>query len=75
MTDELKTLKDLQIILPNSLYYSPERNKELKDSPEFPIVPLNELKQEAIKNYINAPKGILKDWIEWFFNLTEEDLK
>lgn len=57
---ELKTLKDL--------------------NPISGIIGINELKAEAVK-WVKINKGRLGDlwdvteWIKYFFNLTEEDLK
>ena len=67
MTDELKTLKDIEI------------KPELDEGTQFsPYVDIKTLKSEAIKWY-NATNDWenwnVQDWIKYFFNITEKDLK
>ena len=67
---ELKTLKDIELY------------KDL-DKMKYPTVSSEELRQEGIKwieyysegDYPIAYERGIKDFIEAFFNLTEEDLK
>ena len=59
MNEELKTLKDLPHILEDGLFVSE-----------------GHLKAESVKHrkHIDPEMSVL-DYIEWCFNLTEEDLK
>jgi hypothetical protein len=68
---ELKTLKDINFLVPGNFTERKLGNKYIKD----------ELKQEAInwlKSYspfLNDCNGAVDEWIKHFFNISDEDLK
>jgi hypothetical protein len=75
MTTELKTLKDLTPEIPKGLTC-------VCGECDLKIVRVKDLKSEAIKwvkfyerKYPNVQAESRVDWIKYFFNLTEEDLK
>ncbi len=81
MTDELKTLKDLDYWLTNELFYE-EGKRRKKFTEEKAMIEKEILKQEAIK-WVNHDiklfgklqgRNINYKFIT-FFNITEEDLK